>query len=89
MKFLEVSADDMKMLGQLINMLNTGNFSMNGKDICASADTIRWLQGIGTEAAKVYRDVKSPISSPPTSVVSSPPIGEGISIKSVGKAGKK
>lgn len=95
MKFSEVQDSDMKMLGQLINMIQTGEYSLNGKDLCASADTIRWLQTIAVDAAKVYKESKASEKVPPKvegNIVGPkaplPPMGGGVSIKSFGKAKK-
>lgn len=95
MKLSEVSDSDLKMIGQLINMLQNGTYDLNGKDLCASADTIRWFQTFGVDAAKVYKESKA--SEKASQVVGSPavssnapssPLGEGVSIKSFGKAKK-
>lgn len=54
----DVSTEDCKMLAQLINMLHSSELTLNGKDICASADTIRWLQRLAKQAAEVYAKPK-------------------------------
>lgn len=90
MKVSEVAVEDMKMMAQAVNMVHTATFSINGKDVCASADTIRWLQKLATDMAKTYQESKT--SEP--SVPSAPPQGglpEGVNVKGFnpGKPGKK
>jgi hypothetical protein len=54
MKVVEVTKDDVRMLAQVINMLHTGEFSLNGKDVCAGADAIRWLQRTAVAVSESY-----------------------------------
>lgn len=93
MKFLEVLDTDMKMLAQLINMLQVGEYRLSGKDLCASADTIRWLQNTAKSAADCYSLSKNPIAAKEDEYKSLPStngLGEGVNIKSFnpGKAGR-
>lgn len=85
MKFAEVLDTDMKMLAQLINMLQAGEFKLSGKDMCASADTIRWLQRVATQAAECYsgsKTVKEPeIVKPSDTLPPSSGLGEGVALK--------
>jgi hypothetical protein len=76
MKVSDVSKDDCIRAAQLINMLRIAEYKIDGKDICAGADSIRWLQQLAVEMAKVY-----------TPAVNS---SEGLSVKSYnpGKRGK-
>lgn len=73
-----VTKDDALKLGQLINMLHVGEFELNGKDICASADTIRWLQNLAKQTAEVYAREQNPV--PPETTVA-----PGIKVKTMGK----
>ena len=60
MKFLEVSDSDIKLFAQLINMLHVAEIKVNGKDVCAAADSIRWLQNVAKAAAECYSQSKTP-----------------------------
>lgn len=97
MKFLEVSDKDMKCFAQLINMLHAGEFKLNGKDMCASADTIRWLQDVAKGAAECYSKPRasSPVQPEPIAEAKKeePPTGglpSGVTLKafSPGKPSK-
>lgn len=84
MKLAEVSKDDVKMLAQLVNMLHAGSFTVNGKDVCASADTIRWLQKLAVSASEAY-------AVPSSDQAASVPASDGLKVKAFnpGKLGKK
>jgi len=96
MKFASVLKSDMVMFSQLINMLQAAEFSLNGKDVCASADTIRWLQQVAVKAAETFKaDAEGPKPDAPSPVapaveVPSGGLEQGITLKQmhVGK-GKK
>lgn len=85
MKFAEVLDSDMRMFGQLINMLQVGEFKLNGKDMCASADTIRWLQKVATSAADCYAQSKASAkpAKEPELALPTPSSGlpEGVAVK--------
>ncbi len=87
MKFLEVSDTDMKLFAQLINMLHVGEFKLNGKDLCAAADSIRWLQKVAQSAADCYAQSKaSPVKEREPEVVApsapgKPGLPEGVTMK--------
>jgi len=98
MKFALVTKDDMKMFQQLINMVQIAELSLNGKDVCATADTIRWLQKVAVGAAECFQASLAPKPEPPVPptpvAAAKPPTGgfeEGVTIKSFnpGKTGKK
>lgn len=87
MKVSEVTKDDIRMAAQLINMLQVGEFSLNGKDICASADTLRWFQNFAAQASKCYSEE---LSTGPQALEGSG-ISSGVTIKAMspGKPSKK
>lgn len=84
MKVSGVSKDDCQKLAQLINMIHIAEYTAIGKDICAAADSIRWLQSFAKEVAVVFQAEASAPSAPP-------PTESGFTIKSSGqgKVGKK
>lgn len=90
MKVQDVANVDCKAVAQLINMLNVSEYTANGKDICAAADSIRWLQSFAIEMAKSYQEQLNPkpTAAPDTAAVA--PV-EGFKVKSYnpGKVGKK
>jgi EAL domain-containing protein (putative c-di-GMP-specific phosphodiesterase class I) len=91
MKVAEVSKDDCKMLAQLINMLQMAEFTTTGKDMCAGADSLRWLQAFAVDCAKVFQSESSamkPSDQPPSTPDEG---GSPLKIKafSPGKAAKK
>lgn len=97
MKFAEVLDSDMKLFAQLINMLQVGEFKVSGKDVCASADTIRWLQNVARAAAECYAGSKPsqvPVVKEPETVTPPPPpssgMPEGVTVKAFnpGKPGR-
>ena len=85
MKFSDVTKDDMKMFAQLIHMVQASKYDISGKDVCASADTIRFLQKVAVEIAKSYQaKVTSEDHAPAPQEVKAPPsgpLGEGVTIK--------
>jgi hypothetical protein len=54
MKIAEVAKDDVRLMAQVVNMLHVGEFSLNGKDICAGSDAIRWLQRTAVMMSEAY-----------------------------------
>ncbi len=104
MKLSDVSKDDMKFFAQLINSLQVGEYTVNGKDACAFADSLRWFQKLAAAAAKVFSEkITSEETSEPTKAAEIPaapetvaekaPSGglpDGVKIKAFhpGKAGK-
>ena len=98
MKFLEVSDSDVKLFAQLINMLHVAEMKVNGKDVCAAADSIRWLQNVAKAAAECYSQSKTPkveVSVPPQEIPVTPPpapggLPEGVTMKAFnpGKPGR-
>jgi hypothetical protein len=85
MRVSVISKDDCKCVAQLINMLQAGDFKVSGKDMCAGADSLRWLQQFAVDLAKVYQEEQKP-------AVSAPEVEpQGLRIKSYnpGKLGKK
>lgn len=59
MKVSEVSAQDCQMLAKLITIIQVGEYTVSGKDICAAADSIRWMQDIGKDMAKGFAETKA------------------------------
>lgn len=54
MNLSDVSKDDCKYVAQLINMLQIATMEINGKDMCAGADSLRWLQALAVNMASAY-----------------------------------
>lgn len=81
MKVSDVSKDDCIKAAQLINMLQLGKYDVGGKDMCAGADSIRWLQSLAVEMAGAHAGTTKPAAPPP----------EGLAVKTYnpGKPGKK
>lgn len=67
MRCVEVTKEDCKQIASLINLLHGGRFEMNGKEMCANADTLRWLQAFALDAAKAYQAADVAPSAEPTS----------------------
>lgn len=88
MKFSDVTKEDMRMIAQLINMVQASKYDISGKDVCASADTIRYLQNMAVNIAKSYQAaaaqgagaVASEPSAKPEGKVPSSPLGDGIKL---------
>lgn len=49
------SKDDVKLMAQVVNLLTAGEFSLGGKDLCAAADAIRWLQKLAVQCSESYQ----------------------------------
>lgn len=60
--------DDLRLLAQLVNTVHAGEYTCNGKDLCAAADAIRFLQEIAVKASKSYTDMVSAPEVPPPTV---------------------
>ena len=55
MKVTEATKDDVRLLAQLINMINAGQFGpISGADVCAAADSIRWLQTLCLKTSESF-----------------------------------
>lgn len=54
MKVAEVTKDDIRLMAQVVNMLHAGEFALSGKDVCAGADAIRWLQRTAVTLSEAY-----------------------------------
>jgi carboxypeptidase C (cathepsin A) len=97
MKCLEVTDVDCKMAAQMVNMLQSGQWDVNGKDICASADTIRWIQKLAVSIGQGYQQRVTQDTSPPEAkemkeeAKPSGGLPEGVQIKAYnpGKPSKK
>lgn len=89
MKLAEVSKDDCRLMAQLINMVQIGRYEVGGKDMCAGADALRWLQGLAVEAAECLKN--QVVSLPETPPAAPDPPDEGLKVKTYnpGKIGKK
>lgn len=92
MKVSEVTKDDCKMLAQIINMMQVGEFTVNGKDVCASADTIRWLQRFAVSVSETFSKEQKPTAEVPVTETkppeAPPPTGglpAGVKVKSFGR----
>lgn len=48
--------EDLRLLAQLVNTVQAGEYTLNGKDLCAAADAIRFLQETAVKASKAYTD---------------------------------
>lgn len=79
-------------MAQVIHMLQAGEFTLSGKDVCASADTIRWLQRLAVQMSQAYQASVAPPPAAPTPTDEPAPAGlpSGVTIKQFapGKAGK-
>lgn len=93
-----VSEADVRMMAQIANMLNAGEWSVSGKDVCACADSIRWFHQLAVLASQAYSQAKetpeAPEASPPPAAADTKPSGSlpgDVKIKSYnpGKIGKK
>jgi hypothetical protein len=73
-KVSEVSKDDCMKAAQLINMLQIAKYEIGGKDMCAGADSIRWLQELATGMAKGYQSEAQETAAPKAP--------EGLAVKS-------
>jgi hypothetical protein len=101
MKLNEVLENDIRMLAKVLTMLQGSEYNLSGKDICAAADAIRWLQDVAKQFAETYSAPKTSVqpavaeTKPATAVPSEPEMplpGMGdVKIKSYspGKLGKK
>lgn len=94
MKFLEVNETDMRLFAQVINMLQVGEYKVNGKDVCAASDAIRWLQKAAVLAAESYANASKNTPVESDNVPPPPPSGglpEGVNMKAFnpGKIGRK
>lgn len=92
-----VTEADMRVLAQLANMLNIGEWTVNGKDACAIGDTIRWFQKFAAQVGATYSSEKTaPAPEPsvpkeplPADVGGGLPPGVSVKAFSPGKVGKK
>lgn len=68
-------------------MLQVAKYDIGGKDMCAGADSIRWLQTLATEMAKAYQ----PETTKTVALETPAKPSEGFTVKSYnpGKVGKK
>lgn len=87
---------DMKLMAQLANMLNIGEWTVSGKDACAIGDTIRWFQKFAAQVGQTYSAEKVAPAPEPSVPKEPPPVSggglpPGVSVKafSPGKVGKK
>ena len=55
MNFSEVSKDDLKHMAQVVNTIHISEFTLNGKDVCAAADSFRWLQRAAMQMSQAYQ----------------------------------
>lgn len=81
----EVTKDDCRLAAQLINTLHVGDYAVGGKDICAAADAIRWLQDLAKKMAESY-------ASPQPAAAPAAPVGDApftVKAMSPGRAAKK
>lgn len=57
--------DDLRLLAQVIHTLQAGQYSLNGKDVCAAADAMRFLQGVAVKASQAYTEELTAIPDTP------------------------
>ena len=94
MKVSEVSKEDCIKAAQLINMLQIAKYDIGGKDMCAGADSIRWLQNLAVDMAKDFSPKVSETSEKKADVVEPEaavkhPSGLNVKSYNPGKVGKK
>jgi hypothetical protein len=55
MKVSGVSKEELKLLAQAVNLLVAGEYNLGGKDLCAGADAIRWVQKLAVLCSEAYQ----------------------------------
>lgn len=86
--------EDLRLLAQLVNTVHAGEYTCNGKDLCAAADAIRFLQETAVKASKSYTDtlnapevpaaVAAAPAAPAAAAAAAPPTPTGSPLASTG-----
>lgn len=69
-----VTKDDLRLLAQLVNTVQVGEYTCNGKDLCAAADAIRFLQETAVKASKSYTEAIAVTPDSPSVTAASAPV---------------
>lgn len=91
MQIVGATADDLRMMAQLVNLVQAGSYTFGGKDMCAAADAIRWLQKLAVTSGKAYAEAPTTQPPPEEPKAQAPGFPEGVTMKAFnpGKPGKK
>lgn len=84
MKLAAVGKEDLQHVAKLINMLQAGEYTFSGKDLCSAGDSIRWFQRMAVSASEAYRVEAEKSDAPPVPPL---PIAKEVEEETVPKAG--